>query len=44
MPWYDIGQLTDEDLHAIFAYLRTVKPVQNPVPAPIPPQTAPASQ
>jgi mono/diheme cytochrome c family protein len=44
MPWYDIGQLTDEDLRAIFAYLRTVKPVQNPVPPPIPPPTAPASQ
>jgi mono/diheme cytochrome c family protein len=44
MPWYDIGQLTDEDLRAIFAYLRTVKPVQNPVPAPIPPPAAPAPQ
>jgi hypothetical protein len=37
MPWYEIGQLTDDDLRAVFAFLRTVRPVQNPVPAPIPP-------
>ena len=37
MPWYDIGQLTDDDLRAVFAYLRTLKPVQNAVPAPLPP-------
>jgi mono/diheme cytochrome c family protein len=43
MPWYDIGQLTDEDLRAIFVYLRTVKPVQNAVPAPLPPPARPAS-
>ncbi len=44
MPWYDIGQLTDDDLRAIFAFLRTVRPVQNPVPAPLPPATGPASK
>jgi mono/diheme cytochrome c family protein len=44
MPWYDIGQLTDEDLRAIFAYLRTIKPVQNAVPAPIPPPTERAQE
>jgi hypothetical protein len=37
MPWYDIGKLTDEDLRAVFAYLRTLRPVQNAVPAPVPP-------
>jgi hypothetical protein len=42
MPWYDIGQLTDDDLRAVFAFLRTVRPVQNPVPAPIPPTAGPA--
>jgi mono/diheme cytochrome c family protein len=42
MPWYDIGQLTDEDLRALFAYLRSLKPVQNAVPAPIPPSSAPS--
>jgi hypothetical protein len=44
MPWYDIGQLTDEDLRAIFSYLRTIKPVPNVVPAPLPPTAQPASQ
>lgn len=37
MPWYDIGKLTDDDLRAMFAYLRSVKPVVNAVPAPLPP-------
>ena len=30
MPVYD--QLTDEELHAIFSYLQSIKPVGNPVP------------
>jgi cytochrome c1 len=30
MPTYD--RLTDEELHAIFAYLRSLKPVENVVP------------
>ncbi|MCZ7657839.1 MAG: c-type cytochrome [Xanthobacteraceae bacterium] len=37
MPWPFIGQKTDEDLKAIFAYLRQVTPVKNKVPDPIPP-------
>ena len=37
MPWNDIAALTDEDLKAMFAYLRTLKPVKNKVPLPIPP-------
>lgn len=36
MPWDDYDQLTDEELRAIFAYLRTLKPVQNRVPDSIP--------
>jgi mono/diheme cytochrome c family protein len=31
MPWKAYGNMTDEDLKAIFAYLRTLKPVQNRV-------------
>ena len=39
MPWMDLGELTDEDLAAIFAYLRTVPPVRNVVQAPdVPPE------
>ncbi len=38
MPWFNFRQLTDADLKAIFAYLRTLKPIQNTVPDPVPPQ------
>jgi mono/diheme cytochrome c family protein len=31
MPWWDLRNLTDQDLKAIFAYLRTVPPVQHRV-------------
>ncbi len=31
MPWPDFAQLTDSDLHAIWSYLKTVKPVRNNV-------------
>ena len=37
MPWPSYSQLPDDDLKAIFAYLKTVKPIENVVPAPIPP-------
>jgi mono/diheme cytochrome c family protein len=33
MPWYDLAKLTDTDLKAIFAYLQSIKPVRNQVPA-----------
>jgi hypothetical protein len=29
MPWRHYGGMTDEDLKAIFAYLKTLKPVHN---------------
>jgi hypothetical protein len=37
MPWPTIGQMTDQDLKAIYAYLKTIKPIYNEVPQPIPP-------
>jgi mono/diheme cytochrome c family protein len=37
MPWQAYAQMTDQDLKAIFAYLRTTKPVKNAVPSPAPP-------
>lgn len=40
MPWPNMAALTDEDLLAIFAYLRTLPPISNRVPDPIPPATA----
>ena len=38
MPWYDLNALTDDDLKAVFAYLRTIPPIKNAVPDPIPPK------
>jgi mono/diheme cytochrome c family protein len=39
MPWQFFRNLTDEDLKAIFTYLRTIPPVHNRVPDPVPPKT-----
>jgi mono/diheme cytochrome c family protein len=35
MPWQSYSQMTDRDLEAIFAYLRTIPPIKNQVPDPI---------
>lgn len=37
MPWQVYGQKTDDDLKAMYAYLRTIKPISNKVPDPVPP-------
>lgn len=37
MPWQGYSQMPDEDLKAIFAYLKSTKPVNNSVPMAIPP-------
>ena len=37
MPWDDMGKLTDEDMKALFAYLKSTKPVKNVVHMAIPP-------
>ena len=37
MPWQDYAAMTDDDLKAVFAYLRSIPPVENVVPLPIPP-------
>ncbi len=37
MPWFNFVNANDEDLMAIFAYLKSTKPIQNVVPPPIPP-------
>jgi mono/diheme cytochrome c family protein len=36
MPWFNYAKLSDADLKAIFAYLKSIKPVSNPVPASVP--------
>ena len=37
MPWFNLAEMTDEDLKSIFAYLKSLKPISNSVPEPIPP-------
>ena len=37
MPWPVYRNMTDEDLKSVFAYLRTIKPIKNQVPEPLPP-------
>ena len=38
MPWYDLAVLNDRDLKAVFAYLKSIKPIRNQVPPPAPPK------
>jgi hypothetical protein len=40
MPYPMYGKMTDEDLRSIFAYLQSLPPVRNRVPAPIDPPEA----
>ncbi len=37
MPWQMYKHFTDDEIKAIFAFLKTTKPVRNAVPAPLPP-------
>lgn len=40
MPWEMYRHMTDGELKAVFAFLKTLKPVSNIVPPPIPPVSA----
>jgi mono/diheme cytochrome c family protein len=40
MPWFSVNALSDEDIKAVFAYLQSLPPVHNRVPAPIDPPEA----
>ena len=44
MPWFNYAKMSDQDLRAVYAYLRTLKPVKNQVPDAIlaPPPNAPS--
>ena len=37
MPWPNYAQMSDDELKSMFAYLRSLPPVKNLVPQPIPP-------
>jgi hypothetical protein len=41
MPWPMYKNATDQDLKAVFAYLQSIRPIKNRVPAPIDPPEAP---
>lgn len=36
MPWQNYSRMTDDDLKAVYAYLRSIPPVQNTVPESVP--------
>ena len=38
MPWFNVAVLRDADMRALFAYLHSLKPIANQVPAPVPPK------
>lgn len=37
MPWQNYRNMKDEDIHAMFMYLKSIQPVSNIVPAHVPP-------
>ncbi|HSK79349.1 MAG TPA: c-type cytochrome [Thermoanaerobaculia bacterium] len=43
MPWTAMRHLSDEDLRSMYAYLRTIPPVHNRVPEPLPPAAPPVA-
>lgn len=43
MPWHAFASLTDEDVHAIVAFLKDLPPVKNQVPGPFGPSEKPTS-
>jgi hypothetical protein len=40
MPWPNLKELSDGDFKAIWAYLRSIPPIKNQVPLPIPPASS----
>lgn len=34
MPWFNFAKMTDQDLEAVYTFLKSTKPVENVVPAP----------
>jgi hypothetical protein len=35
MPWQELAKMSDDDLKAMFAYLKSLPPIENKVPAPL---------
>lgn len=38
MPWFNYVNMKDEDIKAVFSYLKSIKPVSNAVPLPLSPE------
>jgi mono/diheme cytochrome c family protein len=38
MPWFNLTEVSDEDLSAMFAYLKSLPPIKNQVPTPLTPE------
>ncbi|GAB5526236.1 MAG: c-type cytochrome [Roseivirga sp.] len=38
MPWLNYAEMKDEDIRAVFTYLKSLTPVENRVPAPVGPE------
>jgi mono/diheme cytochrome c family protein len=43
MPWFNYGKMSDEDIRAVYAYLRSIPAIHNRVPDPLPPADATAA-
>ena len=43
MPWQNLKLMTDEDLKAVWAYLRSIPAVKNSAPLPVPPSMPPTA-
>jgi mono/diheme cytochrome c family protein len=41
MPWYELRAMPDDDLRALYRYIRTLSPIGDPAPAYLPPGTEP---
>jgi hypothetical protein len=44
MPWQEYKNFTDPEMKAIFAFLKSIKPISNAVPPPKPPVSAPPAK
>jgi mono/diheme cytochrome c family protein len=43
MPWFNLVEMTDDDLTAIYKFIRSLGPVGQPMPAYVPPGVEPAT-
>jgi hypothetical protein len=44
MPWFNLKEMPEDDLKAMWAYLRSIPPIKNQVPFPVVPSSSPPSE